>query len=133
MWKYLQKLSWSPSQQYEQKNPSTINRCHSVWLHARAHQVSSIGCVIMQQYELNTLVLRYVTLVPHVRITKLHCYCKHALCTLYRLGLGLRLGNIQPYMGLLLHDSLYEETTLCYMYRTLRYAALRYVCSVNPP
>ena len=27
-------------------------------------------------------------LVPRVRITKLHFYCKH--CTLYRLGLGLR-------------------------------------------
>ena len=38
-------------------------------------------------------------LVPHVRITKLHCYCKH--CTLYRLGLGLIHGL----------DSLYEETT----------------------
>ena len=33
-----------------------------------------------------------VGIVPHVRITELHCYCKH--CIPYRLGLGLKLGNI---------------------------------------
>ena len=33
------------------------------------------------------MILGVIVLVPHVRITKLHCYCKH--CTLYILWLTI--------------------------------------------
>ena len=65
--------------------------CHSVVLYITyirmyVHTVRSYMCMsLVNTYQ------NYV-LVPHVRITKLHCYCKH--CTLNRLGLELRLGNI---------------------------------------
>ena len=39
-----------------------------------------------------------------VRITKIHCYCKHC-----RSGLGHRLGNI---VGMLLRDFLHEENAM---------------------
>ena len=48
-----------------------------------------------EHFSVHVVYIYTFTLVPRVRLTKLHCYCKH--CTLYRLGLGLRLGNIHVY------------------------------------
>ena len=57
----------------------------------------------------------FIPVVPHVRITKLHCYFKHSVfCIGQGPGLGLRLGNIIiiAIHGPFLHDSLYEESTI---------------------
>ena len=67
------------------------------------------GCAIAIYHNTNTF-----TLVPHVRIRKLHCYCKH--CTLYWLGLGLRLGNYNYYSHTCYYMTPYMRKLPTFMY-----------------